>query len=77
VNSPSGGCYDAYGEPFSFPADGSWHQITVRWSDPGFQQQHWGTKFPWIPEDVTSIQIQSSTLRETYDFWIDDLYFIN
>ena len=77
VESPTGKCYDDYGESFSFPADGTWRQITVRWSDPGFRQEGWGTRFPWTPSHVTSIQIQSSQLGGTYDFWIDDLYFIN
>ena len=73
----TGKCYDDYGEPFSFPADGTWHQITVRWSDPGFRQEGWGIRFPWIPAHVVSIQIQSSDKGANYDFWIDDLYFFN
>jgi hypothetical protein len=73
----TGKCYDDYGEPFSFPADGTWHQIIVRWSDPGFRQEGWGILFPWIPAHVASIQIQSSHMGANYDFWIDDLYFFN
>jgi hypothetical protein len=77
VESPTRKCYDDYGEPFSLPANGAWQQITVRWSDAGFRQEGWGTSFPWNPQHVTAIQIQSAVAGARYDFWIDDLYFIN
>jgi hypothetical protein len=37
----------------------------------------WGAVFPWNPQHVLAIQIQSADKAESYDFWIDDLYFID
>jgi hypothetical protein len=69
-------CSDDWGEVFSLPANGNWKQVTVRFSDPLFQQEGWGAPFPWHASDVTSIQIQSVDRAETYDFWIDDVYLL-
>ena len=77
VESATNKCYDDYGEKFNLPSNGSWKQITVRWSDLAFSQEGWGAMFPWDPQHVLAIQIQSVDKAEIYDFWIDDLYFIN
>jgi hypothetical protein len=77
VDGPTLACNDDWGERFDLPADGTWKQFTVRWSDPGFHQEGWGTPFSWDPKHVLGIQIQSAVPAVTYDFWIDDLYFIN
>ena len=69
-------CGDAWGEVFVLPSNGNWKQVTVRFSDAAFAQEGWGASFAWNPADVTSIQIQSTDSTETYDFWIDDMYFI-
>ena len=42
---------------FNLPSDGTWKQITVKFSDATFKQEGWGTVFPWNPAHVTSIQI--------------------
>lgn len=77
VESSTNKCNDDFGERFILPANGTWQQITVRWTDPGFVQEGWGAIFPWNPAHVLSVQIQSVDKGELYDFWIDDLYFIN
>ncbi len=77
VESATNKCSDDYGEKFNLPSNGTWKQVTVRWSDAAFAQEGWGAVFPWNPQHVLGIQIQSVDKVETYDFWIDDLYFIN
>jgi hypothetical protein len=77
VESSTNKCSDDYGYKFSLPANGNWKQITVKFADTtGFVQEGWGAKFTWNPAHVTSIQIQSQDKNEMYDFWIDDMYFI-
>ena len=76
VESSTNKCSDDFGYKFSLPANGNWKQITVKFSDAAFAQEGWGAKFNWNPANVTSIQIQSQDKSETYDFWIDDMYFI-
>jgi hypothetical protein len=76
VESATLKCSDDWGERFSLPANGSWKQFTVKFSDRLFQQEGWGAVFTWNPTDVTSIQIQSVDKGELYDFWIDDIYLI-
>jgi len=73
----AGKCSDDFGEPFTLPAGGSWKQFTIKWSDPTFNQVGWGAHFPWNPTHVTSIQIESVDVGSHYDFWVDDIYFIN
>ena len=58
------------------PSDGSWNQFTVRRTGAAFGQQGWGAPFPWRPERVTTIQIQSVERGFPYDFYVDDMYFI-
>ena len=68
-------CSDDWGTAFSLPTNGSWTQITISFSDATkFKQEGWGAIFPWAPSHVTSIQIQSSDMGESYDFWVDDMY---
>jgi hypothetical protein len=69
-------CGDNWGEAFSLPTNGNWRQITVRFSDPSFQQEGWGALVPWNPQHVTSLQIQGRDKTEQYDFWIDDVYLL-
>jgi len=69
-------CGDEWGEPFTLPADGTWKAITIRFTDPAFQQEPWGQPFAWNPADVFGIQFQSIAASGLYDFWIDDLYFL-
>ncbi len=76
VESSTNKCSDDFGYKFSLPANGNWKQITVKFSDADFAQEGWGAKFNWNPANVTSIQIQSQDKSESYDFWIDDMYFI-
>ena len=76
TESATNKCSDDFGEKFALPSNGNWKQITVKWADAGFIQEGWGAVFPWNPAHVTSIQIQSADKSETYDFWIDDMYFI-
>ena len=47
-----------------------------RWTDATFIQEVWGAIFTWNPAHVTSIQIQAQNKVESYDFFIDDMYFI-
>jgi len=77
VDSTTHKCTDNWGEQFFLPSNGSWKQFTIRWSDIGFHQEGWGVVFPWNPQHVLGIQIQSVDKGELYDFWIDDLYFVN
>jgi hypothetical protein len=71
-------CSDAWGQLFSLPTNGSWAKITVNFSDnTKFKQEGWGHVFPWNPAHAVSIQIQSSDTAESYDFWVDDMYFTN
>jgi hypothetical protein len=77
VESATQKCSDDYGEAFTLSPNGSWKQVTVRWTDVAFRQEGWGALFPWNPQHVLAIQIQSVYKTATYDFWIDDLYFIN
>jgi hypothetical protein len=72
-----GKCDDNFGENFTLPAGGMWKQFTVKWSDANFAPIGWGHPVPWNPTHVMSIQIQSQDASRTYDFFIDDLYFIN
>jgi len=76
TESATNKCSDDFGYKFSLPSNGNWKQITVKFSDAGFIQEGWGAVFPWNPQHVTSIQIQSQHMGEKYDFWIDDMYFI-
>jgi hypothetical protein len=76
VDSATNKCSDDFGYKFNLPANGNWKQVTVKFSDANFVQEGWGAKFPWDPKDVTSIQFQSQDKTESYDIWIDDLYFI-
>jgi hypothetical protein len=76
VEASNNKCSDDFGYKFSLPTNGNWKQITVKWSDAAFAQEGWGAVFPWNPAHVTSIQIQSQNPNELYDFWIDDMYFI-
>jgi hypothetical protein len=70
-------CGDGFGYNFLLPADGSWAQVTVTFSDPQrFKQEGWGHVFNWNPAHVTSIQIKSNEPGETYDFWIDNIYLL-
>ena len=72
-------CGDEWGEPVELPADGSWAQVTVRFSDPTFRQEGWGNPFAWNPADVFGIQFQTVAVSDVaglYDFWIDDLYLV-
>jgi hypothetical protein len=69
-------CGDSYGERFSLPANGNWKQVTVKFTDSAFQQEGWGAVYPWDPRDVIGIRIQAVDYSENYDFWIDDVYFI-
>ncbi len=69
-------CGDHYGEQFDLTSNGTWTQITVTFSNPAFRQEGWGAWFPFVPRDVTGIQIQSVDRAETYDFWIDDMYLL-
>jgi hypothetical protein len=48
----------------------------MRFADSGFKQQGTGTPTPWDPVDVVGVQIQSVDANQTYDFWIDDVYFV-
>lgn len=77
MDSTTNKCSDDFGEQFNLPSNGTWKQFTIKWSDTSFKQEGWGATFPWNPMDVTSIQIQSVDKTESYDFWIDDMYFIN
>jgi hypothetical protein len=58
------------------PTDGTWKQFTLKFSDAGFKQEGWGKVFPWNPANVTSIQFQSVDKPDSYDFYIDDIYFV-
>jgi len=69
-------CSDDFGAKFNLPSNGTWKRITVRWTDATFIQEGWGAIFTWNPAHVTSIQIQSQNKVESYDFFIDDMYFI-
>jgi hypothetical protein len=69
-------CSDDFGEAFNLPSNGTWKQFTIKFSDSSFKQEGWGAVFTWNPMDVTSIQIQGKNAGETYDFWIDDMYFV-
>jgi hypothetical protein len=69
-------CGDHYGEPLNLTSTGTWKQITVTFSNPAFRQEGWGAWFPFVPRDVTGIQIQSAATGEPYDFWIDDMYLL-
>jgi hypothetical protein len=69
-------CGDSFGTKFNMPADGSWKQFTVRWTDVAFAQEGWGAVFPWNPQHVTTIQIVSVNRAEPYDFYVDDISFI-
>jgi len=71
-----GQCGDDWGEEIALPANGSWKQFTIFFSDIPFFQEGWGAIVAWDPKDVTSIRIQSVTPGVTYDFWLDDLYLI-
>jgi hypothetical protein len=76
VESATNKCSDDFGAKFNLPSNGTWKRITVRWTDATFIQEGWGAVFPWNPAHVTSIQIQSQNKVESYDFFIDDMYFI-
>jgi len=76
VESSTNKCSDDFGYKFNLPSNGNWKQITVKFSDAAFAQEGWGAVFAWNPAHVTSIQIQSQDKNEMYDFWIDDVYFI-
>ena len=76
VESSTNKCSDDFGYKFSLPANGNWKQITVRWADAAFATEGWGAQFAWNPAHVTSIQIQSQDKNESYEFWVDDMYFI-
>jgi hypothetical protein len=75
MESSTNKCSDDFGAKFNLPTNGTWKQITVRFSDATFVQEGWGAIFPWNPQHVTSIQIQSQNKGEPYDFFIDDMYF--
>jgi hypothetical protein len=78
VESATNKCSDDYGWVFDLPTNGTWAQVNVVFSDTTkFKQEGWGAVFAWDPTDVTSIQIQSRDAGESYDFWIDDMYFTN
>jgi len=71
-------CSDAWGQTFSLPTNGSWAKITVNFSDTTkFKQEGWGHTFPWNPAHAVSLQIQGRDTGESYDFWLDDVYFTN
>ena len=36
-----------------------------------------GPRFPWNPAHAVSLQIQSTDPTESYDIWVDDIYFWN
>jgi hypothetical protein len=74
VESATNKCSDDFGFKFNLPTNGTWKQITVRFSDATFVQEGWGAIFPWNPQHVTSVQIQSQNKGEPYDFFIDDMY---
>ncbi|HEY7373225.1 MAG TPA: hypothetical protein VIF57_13770 [Polyangia bacterium] len=69
-------CGDHWRAQFVFQPDGSWHRVTVRFSDAVFKQDGWGVAVPWNPADVTGVQIQPLDSGELYDFWIDDVALI-
>ena len=70
-------CSDDWGEHFSLPENGDWKQVTVRFQDAAFQQEGWGAEYPWDPTDVLAIRIQAVDHGDvSYDFWIDDMYFM-
>jgi hypothetical protein len=69
-------CSDAYGQVFTLPSGGAWSRIVIDFADrTKFKQEGWGHIFPWNPAHVVSVQIQSSDTSESYDFWVDDVYF--
>jgi hypothetical protein len=71
-----GRCGDDWGEEFSLPANGSWKQFTIFFSDVPFFQEGWGAIVAWDAKEVTSIRIRSVTPGVTYDFWLDDMYLV-
>jgi hypothetical protein len=76
ADAGAGKCGDDWGEQITLPASGGWTQINVQFTDAAFHQQGTGVAVPWNPSDVTSVQIQSTDVGQTYDFWIDDVYLI-
>jgi hypothetical protein len=71
-----GKCSDAYGQLFTLPTNGNWSLVRVKFADrTKFKQEGWGDVFPWTPAHAVSIQVQSTNPGESYDFWIDDVYF--
>jgi hypothetical protein len=72
----TGKCSDDFGEQFNLPTNGTWKQFTIKWSDAGFKQEGWGKAYTWNPAHVTSLQFQAVDKGETYDFFIDDVYFV-
>lgn len=76
MESATNKCSDDFGNVFNLPSNGTWKRITIKFADAAFKQEGWGAVFPWSPAHVTSIQIQSVDKVESYDFFIDDMYFI-
>jgi hypothetical protein len=78
VMHKTGKCSDAWGQTFNLPTNGNWAKIVVDFSDATkFKQEGWGDVFPWTPAHAVSIQVQSTETSESYDFWLDDVYFTN
>jgi hypothetical protein len=74
-----GDCEDSFGLRVSLPTDGSWAQVTARFSDAGFTQEGFGRKIIWNPAHVLSLQVRSfyGGNGGSYDFWVDDFYLIH
>jgi hypothetical protein len=71
-------CDDSFGLPVSLPTDGTWAQVTLRFSEPRFKQEGFGQTFAWNPARVLSLQMRSfyGPNGGRYDFWLDDIYLI-
>jgi hypothetical protein len=76
VAHATGKCSDAYGQVFTLPTNGNWARVLVKFSDrTKFKQEGWGDTFSWNPAHAVSIQVQSTNAGESYNYWIDDMYF--
>jgi hypothetical protein len=53
----------------------TWQAVTVQWSDPTFLLPSYGNGASWDATQVFGLNFQAAA-GTTFDFWIDDIYFI-
>ena len=75
VEAADNKCSDDFGEQFTMPTDGTWKQFTPEVLRRGLQAGGLGQGVSVEPRRRHLIQFQSVEKPDSYDFYIDDLYF--